>query len=126
MIAFAWQAALAFNLICNVSIVADDGVRMNAVEVYRVDLEARRYCFDECRSTLPIAAVSETEITLQNDPPGSPEGEMVTVISRESGAYRSRASQPLVTRPPPNEAIEIITSGQCQPAPFTGFPRRRF
>jgi hypothetical protein len=114
------QAAVAFNLVCSVTSVSE-GRSTPATIVYRVDLDASRYCTDDCRQTLSLARTTESDIVFQDGP--SPYTGLLnhTRVSRESGNYFSRISGSM-------GSIEmlIVTTGSCERAPFTGFPARQF
>ena len=115
--------AATFNLVCSGSglTVVGDGPTAKTTDdpftmVYRIDLDTRRYCFDKCESTSQLEAVTDTELVFKQ----LNESERLwshVKVNRESGAYfaQFRMGQ-----------LFSMRSGKCVPAPFTGFPARKF
>ena len=117
--ALAVAAATAFNLVC-VGTTYSGGTQRTAFSLdLRVDLETQRYCMDDCRQTLPIRSVTPTEIFFENGPTSS--SVIVRRVNRESGAYFSEVKTDLVMI-----KFHSTSYGRCEPAPFTGFPTRKF
>ena len=118
MIALALQIGAAFNLVC-VGTQTDYTSSESPMRlVLRIDLDQRRFCFDDCESTLAIASVSDTEIILQDEPMQGPwRARILRRVNRESGAYYASVG---------TDQIYIRGHGTCETAPFTGFPARRF
>lgn len=125
MIALALQVAAAFNLVCTgtyrtgpIAISTLDLPGTPFTTVYRIDLSRGRFCTNECPSTSALARVTETEITLYDvhTDPGTANG-TTTNINRETGAYMSTSIF--------GDSMSVFTA-QCERAPFTGFPTRRF
>ncbi|WP_395613955.1 hypothetical protein [Allosphingosinicella sp.] len=127
MIALALQVVAAFNLVCTgqhregpmtmaTPLGSRDGTPFSIT--YRVDLHRGRYCSGECRSTEALAEVTQGEIVFRFDRAarGDPSGN-ITRVNRETGLYTSTTI-----------LGELIFSdmGECQRAPFTGFPQPRF
>lgn len=115
------QTALTFNLICTGTMVTAGGAQGNGsqpsrIEI-RVDLSSRRFCYDDCRETQPIYSVSGTEIILRNETIPSESFSYFHRVNRESGASFSSVRM---------DGVTITSTGRCEPAPFTGFPARRF
>src|SRR5688572_22029831 len=101
-------ALAAFNLICTGTLTSNMGVRPSAT-TYRVDLDLRRYCFDDCTETHPIRAVTDREIIFHDAqyPNGNKHRR---VVNRESG----RMFDHVVLG-----KIEMTTDAICKSAPFT-------
>ena len=115
-------AATAFNLVCT-------GTESHILErhtvpglpdaplqlVLRIDLAQGRWCENECSSTLPIASIAATRIALQDD-----RGDLTSkqlFLNREDGSIHRRDQ---------TGDFVVVQIGQCRPAPFTGFPTRKF
>lgn len=89
--------------------------------VYRIDLEAKRWCAGDCATTEKIADIQDTLIFFAYEPYGEPG--VWTYVNRESGEYVSLTkwkSKPGV------KDFYVYTSAHCQRAVFTGFPERKF
>lgn len=123
MITAALQATLAFNLVCSVNSEATSTnpafppytARRDVTVTLRVDLQQRRWCVEECRETMPIVLMTETEIWFHLGPIGTSTGERY--VNWESGAYVDNQYW---------DDRTFRATGRCEPAPFTGFPQRRF
>ncbi|KTE57035.1 hypothetical protein ATE69_05515 [Sphingopyxis sp. H071] len=116
-------AAAAFNLICSGTGLTVVGTGPSAkttsddfTMVYRIDLDGRRYCMDKCESTSQLEAVTDTELVFKYLNNSETLASFVKV-NRESGAYLSTIKIGSFTS---------MRSGTCVPAPFTGFPARKF
>lgn len=74
---------------------------------YRIDLSAKKWCEDQCRTVKPISAVQTSYITLE----GAPNTEWWHTIDRQKGedSIFSEIGE-----------MEHI-SGQCTLKPFSGF-----
>jgi hypothetical protein len=125
MLAWLIVAASAFNLLCTgTTYVRDPGDPYSAPETYqtsetyRIDLKKGRWCLDRCSSTIAIAKIEPTTITLQDitTPIFNVQAYTVT-IDRETGQLFSK----LVVR-----GMESRSVLQCELRPFTGFPAIRF
>ena len=111
--------AAAFNLVCtgthvqtkNGAVVPDT----QFTHAFRVDLDRRRYCREDCKQTHPIYQVTDTKIVftrLEQD------SILIEVsVSRESGFYNAISNSPTGSG---------WSQGTCTKAPFTGFPERKF
>ena len=108
----------AFNLVCT-GTLRIDGRSIPETMTFRVDLEARRYCLDDCAETLPIAAVDDGVITFEDSREGA--FSLVRTVNRESGRLYDHFWTSLDGR-----EAETTTTGTCTSAPFTGFPSQRF
>jgi nitrate reductase NapAB chaperone NapD len=115
--------AATFNLVCSGSGLTVIGAEPNTKTtekdfnlVYRIDLDSRRYCIDKCESTSKLEAVTSTELVFKfvNE---SETFSSYVKVNRESGAYLSTFKMGQVTS---------MQFGKCVPAPFTGFPTRKF
>ncbi len=120
------QSLMAFNLICTGnSMTTQDGRLQRGLRpmsiVYRIDLDANRFCSDACEATRPIASVTYGDIVLE-DEVARVGGEVIyRTVSRESGNYfGSREAK--VGR----KLKRVIMVGTCEPALFSGFPIRKF
>ena len=117
MIAAALQAIAAFNLACSGTMRSGPlGLALPEEEgepftiVYRIDLDAGRWCSGACNMIEPIAAVAGGEIVLRDrhDPAGS------SVVRFLPGP--GRFTDTLIMGD-----TATLRSGTCEPAPFTGF-----
>lgn len=120
MIAAALQAIAAFNLACSGTMRSGPlGLALPESEgepftiVYRIDLDAGRWCSGACDEVESLASVAGGEIVLRDrhDPAGS------SVVRFLPGSRRFT-----------DTVIEgntaTLRSGVCEPAAFTGFPVR--
>lgn len=123
--AWAIAAINAFNLACTGTMFVHDPAdpysppdAREVSETYRIDLEKKRWCLDECTTTIPIAKIEPTLITLQDikTPTLNVETYSVTV-NRESGILFSMLKI---------GGMETRMVLQCEPRPFTGFPPLKF
>jgi hypothetical protein len=115
-------AALAFNLICTGTTTTGelmdfDKPKTPVTVVLRVDLEKNRWCSGDCKSTAAIKELRETSIIFRMGEDDN--GDDFFYVNRETGELLDR------TR---SFALKWITltQGQCEKAPFTGFPARKF
>lgn len=125
MLGWPIVAASAFNLLFSGTMyVRDPGDPYSAPatyetsETYRIDLDRKRWCLDACKSTVAIAKIEPTSITLQDiaTPVVNIQAYSVTV-DRETGLLFSM----LVVG-----GIESRTVMQREVRPFGGFPAIRF
>ena len=118
MIAAALPVALAFNLICSgtmrsgpigLALPEQDGEPFTIT--YRIDVDGRRWCSDECGDVEPLAEIAEGQIVLRDrhDPDGS---DVVTIFP----AQRRFTDTSILGN------VATLRSGTCDPEPFTGFP----
>lgn len=56
-----------------------------------IDLDAGRFCLDECAEWFPVAAISETKIILRDALEGARHADRI-IVHREDGAYRLESS----------------------------------
>ena len=118
MISAAVQLSLAFNLICTgtmrtgpigLALPEQDGEPFTIT--YRIDVDGRRWCSDECAEVESLDSIFEGQIVLRDrhDDDGS---DVVTIFPA--------ARRFTDTEIQGNTAI--LRSGTCEPEPFTGFP----
>ncbi len=120
MIAFALQAAAAFNLVCASIYTTEPSFSSGSptaeapfAVTYRIDLDQARYCTNPCESIEPLAEVTNAWIMLKNTSilSGLEDGTVIGV-HRGTGRYIGRAVGMNTVR----------HFGRCERAPFTGFP----
>lgn len=119
----AAQSATQFDLVCS-------GTRQMGLDAQpvpldyrlRVDLEARRWCWNDCDRTMQIVDVAPDRLVLQTESIDTPRKRSTSdnTVSRTTGEHRSIWIE---TRPIPTY---VETKGQCDPAAFSGFPAARF
>lgn len=115
-------AVAAFNLVCTGTFTSGKILEIDQSEsavklVLRIDLGSNRWCSADCKSTAVIKEVLDTSIIFRMSK--DDDGDDFFSVSRETGDFIDR------TR---NFAINWITMtrGNCEKAPFTGFPVRKF
>jgi hypothetical protein len=89
-------------------------------EHYRVDLAAGRWCLGACTEVKKVVEATATKIVLENEEAayrGAPVHQHE--INRATGALWRYDRFEIG---PPSAGDTFITEGQCQPAPFSGFP----
>ena len=125
--ASAQNASLQFNLNCigrqfvgEARDLGRDDLMKSFVVVYRIDLDANRWCSDKCLETFEISYSNSKEIFLSGTPKErfSPT-RYVTILNRETGKLSSSFS---LGRDMPI----IFQTADCLREPFEGFPSRRF
>jgi hypothetical protein len=86
---------------------------------YRLDLAAKKWCEGECRAQHDIDKVTPVAIVLELKDTDTPrEHEIIhNVISRESGEHHV-----MIDSGTGSMKIGMFWTGQCEKAPFTGFP----
>jgi hypothetical protein len=118
MIGTTLQVIAAFNLVCSGSLRSgpvglalpeQDGEPFTIT--YRIDLDGRRWCSDDCGDVEQLASIVEGQIVLrdQHDPDGS---DVITVFPA-----RGRFTDTLI-----EGDRTTLRSGTCVPETFTGFP----
>lgn len=116
--------AATFNLVCSGTSWQVIGTGANSktnfkefTTTYRVDLDSRRWCQDECKQTQAFFSIDANELVFSHldIPEENAYGDVS--VNRESGAY-TVTSKWLVS--------STIKGGTCVRAPFTGFPSRKF
>lgn len=90
--------------------------------VYRIDLDRKKWCEDECKALHDIASVQPAQLTLQNEDEDTPSGSstLSNFIDRETGAHRILAASKM--RRSPAMTVVLEWKGSCEPAAFSGFP----
>jgi len=125
MIPLASAAAAVFNLVCTGTTFI--GVGLDAIkkqnqtpysETFRVDLNAERWCYGKCETTAHIYRVSPTMIMLKLEQDEKIGSESFISLNREDGS--------IIDRTRGIGTFIVMNTGKCQPAPFTGFPARKF
>lgn len=118
MISAAVQLSLAFNLICSgtmrtgpvgLALPEQDGEPFTIT--YRIDVDGRRWCSDDCTEIEQLDSIFEGQIVLrdQHDDEGS---DVVTIFP----AARRFTDTEI------EGSVATLRSGTCEPTPFTGFP----
>lgn len=124
----AWGQA--FNLECSGD-YSMKSLSLNENKLYaktfRIDLDDKLWCEDECRVVHQITDVQPTRITLMSDQNDAPTGRFTTsnTIDRVSG----RHSMLYISSDLRGSARSLMTltwDGVCQKSEFTGFPRAKF
>lgn len=119
----AAQSATQFDLVCSgTRQLTLDGPAEPHDYRLRIDLEAGRWCWDECARTMPIVEVAPDRLTLLSEVVDTPRKRSTTenTVSRVTGEHRALWIE---SRPIPTF---VETKGQCDPAAFSGFPAARF
>lgn len=110
-------AVSAFNLTCTGTVrkVASDEPSKPYSRTYRIDLDKRIYCTEDCKDTFPIADVSQTRLTIQQrrELKGDLLIEETDIINRETGKHYNWFKMYSTS----------VYEGQCEPSAFTGFPK---
>ncbi|WP_278983275.1 hypothetical protein [Sphingobium yanoikuyae] len=84
---------------------------------YRVDLAAKRWCRDNCERVMPLADVSEARITFTSIHNNASIGDVDHFVERSSG----RLVEIMASRYSPT-----TVEAQCEAAPFSGLPDKKF
>jgi hypothetical protein len=121
----AAAVATTFNLVCSgtlaTGMIEKGRVRDFKSEpftmIYRVDLASRRWCTDECEETKPIVSVSDTRIVFLSQDTPELSLRIGASVNRESGEFQHHLK---------SGDFSALRQGTCEPAPFTGFPARKF
>lgn len=116
----AWSPQ--FDLVCSGSTRTDGGEPRPTERRIRVDLDAGRWCQEECDRTWPIADAAQDVLVFDQEGQGDSAARRVALhrVSRVTGAWYSSVS----TRAPIR--MLVVTEGTCEPAAFSGFPQPRF
>lgn len=113
-----------FNLTCSgttrtlaPSVLLDKTEPYSAV--YRIDLDAMKWCSDACQTTWAVAEATPVAITLESKNVDTPrEHETLrNTISRVSGEHNIAAESGIGSR-----RMALFWKGQCERGEFTGFP----
>jgi hypothetical protein len=118
MIAIALEVALAFDLVCSGMVrTGPVGLAMpessgDPIELtYRIDVDGRMWCSNDCEETERLDSVIEGVILLRDRHLAT--GSSVIMISPAEGRFSDIRI---------DGNIATLTSGTCSVAPFTGFP----
>lgn len=111
-------AAEQFNLQCTKVVRGSSGPETNT-RTYRIDLDAKLWCMDECDRARSIKAVTPDQITINETDPAERRYRASHYIYRGTGKY-------VQTYDNRSLGSFIVTEGQCEPAPFTGLPATKF
>lgn len=124
MIPLASATAAVFNLVCTGTTFIGAGLdaikKQNQTpytETFRVDLNAERWYYGKCETTAHIYRVSPTMIMLKLEQDEKIDSEGFISLNREDGSIVDRTGV---------GTFIVMNTGKCQPAPFTGFPARKF
>src|SRR3954470_12779659 len=118
MIAAALQVIAAFNLVCSgtmrsgpigLALPEQDGEPFTIT--YRIDIDGRRWCSDDCDDVEQLASIAEGQIFLR-DRHHSDGSDVVTIFPGERRFTDTSIAGDRAT----------LRSGTCDPEPFTGFP----
>lgn len=117
------QTATQFDLVCS-------GTRQSSINGpvepheyrLRIDLEAERWCWNECPRTMPIVEIAPDQLTLLSERVDTDRTRSTheNTVSRVTGEHRAIWIE---SRPFPTF---VETKGQCEAADFSGFPAARF
>ena len=118
MFAPALHLAIVFDLVCSgsqrtgpvgLALPEADGEPVSVT--YRIDLDSRTWCSDDCAARETVSSVFEGVIVLRDD--HDSEGSNVVMINPGTGRFTD-------TRIEGDTAT--LTSGTCAAARFSGFP----
>lgn len=119
---FTLAAATAFNLVCTGNLETSSILGKETTKysiIYRIDLDAGKWCDGECKAPEKIAEIQPAKFILQSSagqtPP--PVVRVTNVIDRETGTHNIFGSSGYGA-----SAIVMHWSGVCEKADFTGFP----
>jgi hypothetical protein len=89
---------------------------------FRVDLAAKRWCWDHCERTYAIEDIGPDRIAFADSSTDEPRRRetVINEVSRVTGDHRQTWIQ---VRPMPTF---METKGHCEVAPFSGFPAALF
>jgi hypothetical protein len=113
-----------FNLVCSGTLTTESLALGKKSEpysyTYRFDLKSNKYCEGECKATRAILRVDPTVITLADEKTDTPSERSIhaETIDRETGRH-------YILRNTDSNDLGIMLmkwEGQCEKAPFTGFP----
>lgn len=118
MVSTPAMAADQFDLICQGRAKYGASASWQKFENrYRVDLAAKRWCRDNCERVMPLADVNEARITFTSIHDDATIGDVDHFVERASGhlveIHSSRFSPQTV-------------AAQCEAAPFSGMPEKKF
>ena len=121
ILALALPLPRQFDLECAGTVQAissTDPAPVSSSSRYRVDLDRREFCEDDCLVQWEIAAVHPTVLTLMDrhwHEDGG--GRDLVIVNRESGEYRMER-----TTGSGSERLGLVGRGRCRAVPFSGMP----
>ena len=114
----ALQAALAFNLVCTgteragpLGLALPDSTATPWEVSYRIDLDLRRWCSDDCAETEDVGDVVLAQILLRDR--HGPEGSHVITFNPATGRLTDTLN---------HHDRMVLRHATCTRADFTGFP----
>ena len=120
----------SFNLVCNGLWSfgePKDYLRVESLpkemrwsNVYRIDLEKRKWCSNNCEEILELYTISDNEIIFKNKKDGYELSELK--VNRQSGRLESLFEASADGK----KGIRIQVSANCEKSSFTGFPALKF
>jgi hypothetical protein len=118
----AAAVASTFNLLCSgevKSFGAGEAGSEPFEKIYRVDLDSGKWCEGECSEQKPLAKVTGTSLTLEDEltEGATNRTERMSMVSRETGEFVSK-SIALASY----GRLSLFYRGRCDVAQFTGFP----
>jgi hypothetical protein len=117
-------AASQFDLLCVGTRDTGGGPQPYSIR-YRVDLDAMRWCADDCASPQDIQNASPDRITFYDEPAANPDGsQRWRFIDRTTGALSQMEYAP--SRLGPQFTVFENITADCKAAPFSGMPAARF
>lgn len=118
----AAAVASTFNLVCSGEVKSFGGGEAGSEpfeKIYRVDLDSGKWCEGECPEQKPLAKVTGTSLTLEDEltEGATSRTERMSMVSRETGEFVSKS---IILGS--YGKLSLYYSGQCEAAPFSGFP----
>ena len=114
----------AFNLVCS-GTMTTNGTLPSPDRAYsytyRIDLDAGKWCEEDCKTIYKIAAIQPAQITLDDSETTDPvlgRSKMQNFISRETGKQTITANSVYFGR-----ASIVHWNGRCERTEFSGFPK---
>ncbi|WP_158913349.1 hypothetical protein [Caulobacter sp. S45] len=110
-----------FDLQCSTRVATRDAGVSNAAraqEIYRIDLDRRLYCKDQCTNIRQIADITPAMIVLENEAsePAPPAGVDVShTIDRRTLAMHDAQISP--------GAFSVVSDSRCVMAPYKSIPK---
>jgi len=116
---------MAFNLVCTgttyIGATKLDALKkenqLPYAETFRIDLKQGRWCSGKCQTTSPIYNIGSTSIMLKLEQDKEAGTESFISINREDGKVLDRTTV---------DTMILMNIGECERAPFTGFPALKF
>lgn len=119
----AADQAAQFDLRCKGAFTNETVVKTTSEPyeaIYRVDLDAKRWCEAECKAIHQIVEVQPASIILQSKHGDDldPNSVLTNEIDRETGAHHIFSSSRIRSI----GAMTLTWDGNCEREPFSGFP----